>query len=551
MDEILLKIKRTVYQEIYENNKNYLNDLSLEYFLSKINYKKLFSNIHKTTIALIEYGIKKGDYVSFCLAGIPETVYAFYACSYIGAIGNFMTPNMYLEDMVENIKISESKLIFVMDKFYEKIKSALYESGIKNIVIVPTLNSSILKYTAPKFKLQKSNEIFWNNFIEDGKSRNLFPPCEYEGNLPLAVVYSSGTTGRYKGIVLSNDSFQNSVHAYKASGVDVSRGLKFYQIIPPWVSTGLSTSLHLPLTYGVSVFMDPRFERDVFVKNIIKHKINYAVATTTMYEGFLDEKLVYKKTWPFINYPFQGGEPLSKEKKEKIDKQFEQHGCKAKIRTAYGQCECGAAIATQTQKIDHPSGSSGIPLPGVNIGIFDDNGYELGYNCRGNIRVDTACGMIGYFNNQELTDKYFYIDKNGIKWSLTGDVGFIDKNGNLFVEGRANDYTLVNNKKIYNFDIEKVILKNIAVKDCDVVSRTRKNGIQELYAYIIYKDDNIDIKSNLKQIQQSIYEEYSDTDMVPNLFKIIKCFPCAVSGKRDTITMQTDTTDAIYINDTL
>ena len=277
-----LNIKRTVYQEILENNKNYLSDLSLEFFLNKINYETLFKNIYKTVKSLREYNIKKGDVVSFCLAGIPETVYAFYACSYIGAIGNFMTPNMYPEDMVANINNSESKIVFVMDKFYEKIKDSIYKSNVKNVVIVPTLNSSILRHFSPKFKLQKSNELFYNQFIKDGKNHELLNEKEYEKNIPLAVVYSSGTTGRYKGIVLSNDSFQNSVHAYNASGVDVTRGLKFYQIIPPWVSTGLSTSLHLPLTYGVSVFMDPRFEREVFVKNIIKNKINYAVATTTM-----------------------------------------------------------------------------------------------------------------------------------------------------------------------------------------------------------------------------------------------------------------------------
>ena len=538
-----LDIKRTVYEEIYVNNAKYKNDLAIEFFGTKINYKNFFKNIYSTVKALREYGVKKGDYVSFCIAGIPETAYAFYACSYIGAVGNFMTPNMYLDDMANNIKVSESKILFVMDKFYEKVQDGIEKSELENVVVVPTLNSSILKFISPKMKLQKSNELFWNQFIKDGKHHKLEEQVSYEKDMPLVVVYSSGTTGRYKGILLSNDSFQNSIHAYPASGVDVSRGQKFYQIIPPWVSTGLSTSLHLPLTYGTSVFMDPRFEREPFVKNIINHKINYAVATTTMYEGFLDESLVKDKTWPFINYPFQGGEALSKEKAEKINKAFLEHGCSAKIRTAYGQCECGAAIVTQTQKINHPAGSSGIPLPGINVGIFDEGKNELGYNMRGNIYVNTPCGMLKYFNNDELTQNYFYVDNNGVKWSLTGDIGYIDENGNLFVEGRSNDYTIVNGNKIYNFDIEKIVLKNESVKDCDVIAKTNDRNEQQLFANIIYEEkyaDDIDIQENLKEIQKSIYEEYGDLSMVPNLFKIRKEFPCAMSGKRDIKKMQAD-----------
>ena len=547
-----LDIKKTVYQEVYDNNLPYQKELALEFFGTKISYKKFFDNIQKAVKALKEYGVKKGDYVSFCIAGIPETAYLFYACSYIGAIGNFMTPNMYMEDMEENVNISESKIFFVMDKFYEKISPALKNTNVDNIVIIPTLNSSLLKYISPKFKIVNSNELFWNQFIKDGKHKELETPVDYEKNSPLVVVYSSGTTGRYKGILLSNDSFQNSVHSYPSVGVDISRNQKFYQIIPPWVSTGLSTSLHLPLTYGVSVFMDPRFEREPFVKNIINHKINYAVATTSMYEGFLDENLVKNKTWPFINYPFQGGEALPIEKQEKIDEAFKKHGCDAKIRSAYGQCECGAAIVTQTQKIDHPKGSSGIPLPGINIAIFDDEKNELGFNTRGNIVVDTPCGMLKYFNNDELTEEYFYTDKQGVKWSQTGDVGYIDQNGDLFIEGRSKDYTIVNNHKVYNFDIEKIILQDSRIKDCDVVARTNGEN-QELFAHIIYVDEiannkDFNIEENLKEIQERIYHYYDDVNMVPNLFKIRTEFPCAMSGKRDVRAMQQDNDNVIFLN---
>lgn len=534
--------KRTVYQEIYHNNENYLNDLALEYFGSKINYNVLFNKINATAKAFEEYGIKKGDFVTICVAGIPETVYSFYALSKIGAVANMIAPHFEKEDLIDRIADCESKVLIVMDKFYDEIKEAVKKSNIKNIIVLPTMNSSVLKFVTEKYKLEKySDEVYWNQFLKDGSKRSESSVVDYEPNMPLTMVYSSGTTGASKGILLSNDSFQNSVQSYPASGVDISRGQKFYQIIPPWYSTGLSTSIHLPLSYGTSVFMDPRFERDIFVKNILKAKPNYTVAGTSMYEGFLDEKLLKNRDLSFFNYPFEGGEPLREEVAKSIEKVFKEHGSDAMLRVAYGQCECGAAITTQTQKIDHSKGSVGIPLPGVTVGIFDERFNELKYNERGYIYANTPCSMLGYYNNPEETNKYFHFDKEGTKWNCTGDIGYIDMNGNLFVEGRATDYTMINGRKIYNFDVEDCIMSLKEIKMCEVLDITDTKGNLSLVAHIIFDENfaitvknGIDLLENeLRKIQSVIYNITRDEDSVPNIFKIRSDFPYAKSGKRD------------------
>lgn len=533
--------KKTVFQEVYDNNIKFQNDLALEFFGSKINYSTFFKNIEMTAKAFKEYGIKKGDFVTICAAGIPETVYSFYALSKIGAVANMIAPHFEKKDLIARISDCESDTLIIMDEFYPELKEAIKGSRIKNIIILPTLNSSMLRFITKTFKIDSfSNELYWNQFIKDGRKQKETETISYEKDLPLTMVYSSGTTGASKGILLSNDSFQNSIQSYPASGVDISRGQKFYQIIPPWYSTGLSTSIHLPLSYGTSVFMDPRFERDIFVKNIIKAKPNYCVAPTSMYEGFLDEKLVGNKNLSFFNYPFEGGEPLSNEVASKIEKVFKEHGSNAQLRVAYGQCECGAAITTQTQKAENTRGSVGIPLPGVTIGIFDEQFNELKYYERGQILANTPCSMIGYYKNEEATKEYFHIDKNGIKWNCTGDIGYIDEKGNLFVQGRATDYSIIDNEKIYNFDIENILMELDEIKMCDVLEFDN-NGTKELAAHIIFTDkvqkeieDNPEyLEEKLFEIKQYIYERTNNEKMVPHRFKIRKSFPYAKSGKRD------------------
>ncbi len=547
--------KRTVFQEVYDNNIKFQKDLALEFFGSKINYSTFFKNIEMTAKAFKEYGIKKGDFVTICAAGIPETVYSFYALSKIGAVANMIAPHFEKKDLIARISDCESDTLIIMDEFYPELKEAIKGSRIKNIIILPTLNSSMLRFITKTYKIDSfSNELYWNQFIKDGRKQKETETISYEKDLPLTMVYSSGTTGASKGILLSNDSFQNSIQSYPASGVDISRGQKFYQIIPPWYSTGLSTSIHLPLSYGTSVFMDPRFERDIFVKNIIKAKPNYCVAPTSMYEGFLDEKLVGNKNLSFFNYPFEGGEPLSNEVASKIEKVFKEHGSNAQLRVAYGQCECGAAITTQTQKAENTRGSVGIPLPGVTIGIFDEQFNELKYYERGQILANTPCSMIGYYKNEEATKEYFHIDKNGIKWNCTGDIGYIDEKGNLFVQGRATDYSIIDNEKIYNFDIENILMELDEIKMCDVLEFDN-NGTKELAAHIIFTDrvqkeieENPEyLEEKLFEIKQYIYERTNNEKMVPHRFKIRKSFPYAKSGKRDVLKIKEEKDGFILI----
>ena len=548
--------KRTAFEEVYNNNIAFQKDLALEFFGSKIDYKTFFKNIEATAKAFQEYGIKKGNFVTICAAGVPETVYSFYALSKLGAVANMIAPHFEKKDLIARISDCESDVLIIMDEFYPNLKDAIETSRIKNIIILPTLNSSLLGLVSKSYKLDKhSNELYWNQFIRDGKNREESYTTPYEKDLPLTMVYSSGTTGASKGILLSNDSFQNSIQSYPASGVDISRGQKFYQIIPPWYSTGLSTSIHLPLSYGTSVFMDPRFERDVFVRNIVKVKPNYCVAPTSMYEGFLDEKLVKNKDLSFFNYPFEGGEPLSDEVATKIENVFKSHGSNASLRVAYGQCECGAAITTQTQMAENTRGSVGIPLPGITIGIFDDEFNELPYYERGQILANTPCSMLGYYKNEKATEEYFHIDKNGTKWNCTGDIGYIDENGNLFVQGRASDYSIINGDKIYNFDIENILMELDSIKICDVLEYDN-DGTKELSVHIIFNEEyqkmveeNEDLlKAQLCDIQKYVYDKTNNENMVPCRFKIRNSFPYAKSGKRDVEKMKQEKDGFIVID---
>lgn len=542
LDNYKDSIKMTVYESLVYYNHNYLNDIAIEYFGAKISYRKLFNTINSLAKSFKYNGVKKGDFVTICCPGIPETVYSFYALSKLGAVANMIAPYFDKKEFVDRIYDCKSNLLIVMDSFYDDIKDAVNKSNIEKVVIVPTLNSSPLGLVSKKIKTKQNNEILWNDFLKEGKYLLNVETIPYEKDLPLVMVYSSGTTGASKGIILTNDSFQNSISDYFNTGLDIHRNQKFYQIIPTWYSTGISTSVHLPLVCGATVFMDPRFERDIFIKNVLKAKPNYAVAPTSMYEGFINNPRLKKQDLSYFINAFEGGEPLSKELATRINEVFVKHNNNSSIKVGYGQCECGATITTQNNLTEHCNGSVGVPLPEINIQICDDDMNSLVYGERGQIVVDTNSSMIGYFKNEEESKKYFYVDQNGHKWNCTGDIGYIDRKGNLFVEGRASDYSIINGEKFYNFDIENIIKNVDGVKLCDVLHRDL-NGKQELVVHLILeeKDGKLNYDELFKNIQNRIYQETHNLNMVPYIYKVRKEFPYAKSGKRDIGKMMSET----------
>ena len=531
-------IIKNVYQELYDNNKNYMNQVALIYFGEKITFKKLFENIDKTAKSLSANGIKKGDFVTMCSALTPEIVYMFYALAKIGAVSNLMSPFFDKEQMKDRILDCNSKMIVVMDKFYPNVSETIDSSILEKTILLPTLNSSPLGLMEKKIKPSKENEILWNDFIKEGKKEKNPETVEIEEQMPLALVYSSGTTGASKAILLTHDGFDNTIFAYPRCHLAMTRGDVYYQIVPPWFSTGISSSMHLALAQGGTLFMDPRFDRKVFVSNMLKYNFTGTLASVTLFQAFLDEELHDKKgSLSNLTRAYQGGEKTEMQDKLGVESVFRKYGSNTTLLNGYGQCECGAGFTAQTP-VTPSNTSCGVPIPGVKIGIFDDENNEQLVNTRGEIYACTPCGMKEYFNNPKATKEYFYIDEAGDKWSRTGDIGIINNNGELTVLGRAIDYSMINDKKIYNFDIENVILKNKYIQNCDVFTDDENT----LVGHIILKNNikEIDKIALLKELQQKIYEEYNDLDYVPCKFKFRDSFPIANFSKKDVKGMKSE-----------
>lgn len=319
----------------------------------------------------------------------------------------------------------------------------------------------------------------------------------------------------------------------KSPDFPYERGNKFLQMIPVWFSTGIVLSSLMPICLGITSILEPVFSKESFAKDIKKYKPNMVFGTISLWLYATICKELKNVDLSFISYPTTGGEQVLERTEKYINGFLRLHGCDIPLIKGYGMCELGSTVSTDSPSI-RKSKATGFPISQVTISAFDtETNKEKKYNERGEIRVISPARMKEYFQNPDATDKYFYKDDEGNIWGCTGDIGYVDEDGFLYVLGRATDYYISKNgNKIYCFDIKNTILENENIAQCEVVGLS-KDDFQIPVAHIVLEEkrtlSETEIISEIHKLCLSkLPEEY-----IPHGYKIHKSFPVKNNGKRD------------------
>ncbi|MCR5736125.1 MAG: acyl--CoA ligase [Eubacterium sp.] len=536
----------TLWQNIYSNNKDYPNDIAINYFGNKITYKSLFENVNWCAMALKNFGIKKGECVTLCTSSTPEAVIVVLACNKIGALANFLNPLFSEESMKNLLKKAESKIIFVLDRLLENTEKVFDELNIETKVIIPVNNSMKypLKFIAgikrknPIRKFSEQNYLSWNDFIMEGKNypEREFDDLEvkYKKDYPAIMVYSSGTTGEPKGIVLTNDGINATIAHSKDTSHQHKRGDTFLQMIPIWFSTGIVLSMMMPLTMGITVILEPVFSKENFAKGLAKFKPNMTLGATSLWRYAIHSKKMKKIDFSKMTFPMSGGEAIREQDGKEIKKFLLNHGCTATFFVGYGMCELGSQVTSSTVLYQGKEGSAGIPILRSRVSSFDINtNEELTYGQRGEIRVDSPAKMKEYFKKPEATEEYFYTDKNGTKWGCTGDIGYVDEDGDVFILGRESDHFITEEgKKVYNFDIENVVLKDERISACKALGITINGKVTPVVHILLGEGAEDSFEVIIRDIDKNCKAQLPEY-AVPVAYKKRESFPVHPNGKRD------------------
>lgn len=423
----------TVFQNVYENNKDFLEDIAIEFFCNKITYGAMFQSIDKAAKAFVNFGVKKGDIVNFVTSSTPEIIIAILALGKIGTVANMINVTFTEEQIISRVNDTEANLIIVMEQLYFKIENIIEKLCVKKMIIVSVMDSMpVVTRMLVKKKLKANisysdTVITWKVFIKTFGDSVIQTENIYRKGQPFVMVYSSGTTGASKGIVLSHDSINATLSHYISPDFPYERGDKFLQMIPIWFSTGIVVSCLMPLCMGITVILEPNFSAESFCYDVRKYKPTMTLVATSLWLSFIKDKKIQKTDLSFLQYPITGGEQLLQRVENNINAFLAQRNCKAKILQGWGMCELGGTVASNS--ITHrKSGSTGFPIKGVTVAAFDmETNQELKYNRRGELRVISPARMKYYYKKKEATDEFFYIDDEGRAWGCTGDMVMLMK----------------------------------------------------------------------------------------------------------------------------
>ena len=486
---------KTMYQLLADAAAKYPNNTAYVFMGKQTSYDAFMKRIDAAAKGLYHMGIRKGDKVTICMANTPQALDCFYALNRIGAIPNMIHPLSAAKEIAFYLNFSKSKAILTLAQFYDKVASIRAELEQPVEILVARIADELpmpLNLLYPVTKGGKADRApaakdytLWYDMVKAGRS-TVLPADDGHFDDCGAILYSGGTTGTTKGIMLSNLNFNAlGLQTIAASGFGSVAGMKMLSVMPVFHGFGLGIGIHTALIGGATCILIPQFSVKTYAETLVKQKPNIIPGVPTLFEALLRADNLKGVDLSFLKGIFSGGDSLSPELKKKVDAFLKEHNCSEQIREGYGTTECVTASCL-TPKDYARSGSIGVPFPDVYYKIVTPGTTEeVDPNTEGEICISGPTVMLGYMDQPEETAQTLRRHVDGRIWLHTGDLGRMDQDGFVYFRQRIKRMLVTSGYNVYPSQLENIIDHHDKVLISCVIGIKDEYRGQKIKAFVV------------------------------------------------------------------
>lgn len=509
-----------------ETAEKYPDYYALEFQNKKITFSQMIEQIELVAQSLLAIGVKKGDFVSVVAPNSPQALISVYAINRIGAVANMIHPLLSATEIKRFVEHVDSKAIITFDMFYEKLVEVEWETSQKPVMVLARIADALPGYLKPiylatnKVKIEPNSNhdiIYWNAFLKRGKQRKEpLPVDDGKGDDIAAILYSGGTTGIPKGVMIHNRAFNCMAIQAEEIKRDDSKdaaGKKALALMPVFHGFGLAMCMHVMLYFGMHVFLVPKFDFKACSKLIFKKKINHVYAVPALFEALSRSEEIEKEDLSFLEMVAFSGDKMSDKLHNRMNKYLKEGGSSEQMTEAYGLTECLSA-ACISPFFAHKKGSTGLPLPDNEIKICKFGTHEeLPRGEDGEICITGPTQMKGYYKNEAETAIALQVHDDGKTWLHTGDIGCMDEDGYVYYRQRHSKMIITSGYNIYPSQIEEVIngCNGVAIS-CVVGVEDRSVG-QRIVAVVQPVSMDMDLDSLRERILEACKKNVAEYAM--------------------------------------
>ena len=503
-------------------------------------YTRLAQEIEKVAKSFYALGVKPGQRVLVCLPNVPQAVFCLYALNRIGAIPTMVHPLSAVSELSFYMNEAGCEIAVTLDQFYAKFLEVKKLRTIKKLIVCRVsdelkfpLNLGQKLLTERKFpKLQKNGcDTSWAEFMAMGEnvSTNDYV-ADKDYRTEAVVLFSGGTTGTTKGIMLSDLNFNALAWQTACMASEEVHHAKMLAAMPVFHGFGLGVCIHTMMYMGGTSILVPRFNVKSYANLIRKTKPNFIAGVPTLFEAITRNRYLDGADLSCLRGVFSGGDSLTIELKKKFDAFLKEHNARVRVREGYGTTECVTACCL-TPHDKEKEGSIGIPFPDTYFKICKPGTQEeVPYGEEGEICLTGPSRMLGYIGHEEENRQTLQTHPDGHVWLHTGDLGKMDSEGFVYFRQRIKRMIVTSGYNVYPSQLENIIEGHPAVQRSCVIGIKDTLKMQRVKAFIVLKDGytpSPEIEEELRAYCKKHIAKYA----LPSEYEFRDSLPTTLVGK--------------------